>query len=69
VPAARRDMPPRSRWSSCGGEVAHIFYEQITTPVPDAAQTAQDLHHAIREIRAMYRATPALWAAHIHVCP
>lgn len=50
-------------------EVARIVYEDITTPVPDATQTAQALHHAVREIRARYRNTPALWAAHIHVGP
>jgi hypothetical protein len=38
-------------------------------PAPDAAKTAQALHHAIRVIRAEYPDTPALWAAHIHVGP
>jgi CHAT domain len=50
-------------------EVARSVYKDITTPVPDAAQTAQALHHAIREVRARYRDTPALWAAYIHVGP
>lgn len=48
---------------------AAIVYDDIATPVPDAAGAALALHHAIREIRARYRDTPALWAAHIHVGP
>ncbi len=50
-------------------EVAGIVYDDIATPVPDASLAAPALHHAIREIRARYRDTPALWAAHIHVGP
>jgi CHAT domain-containing protein len=50
-------------------KVARIVYDDVTNPAPDAAKTAHALHHAIREIRAEYRGTPALWAAHIHVGP
>ena len=50
-------------------EVARIVYEDITTPRPDAGQTAQALHHATREIRARHRDTPAHWASYIHVGP
>jgi tetratricopeptide (TPR) repeat protein len=50
-------------------EVARIVYEDITTPAPDAAQTARALHRAIREIRVGYPDTPAYWAAYIHVGP
>ena len=50
-------------------EVARIVCEAIATPAPDAARTAPALHHAIREIRAQFGDSPALWAAHIHVGP
>ena len=50
-------------------KVTRIVYDDMATPAPDAAKTAQALHHAVREIRAEYPDTPALWAAHIHVGP
>jgi CHAT domain-containing protein len=50
-------------------EVARIVYEDITTPGPDAGQTAQALHHATREVRAMHPDSPAYWASYIHVGP
>lgn len=45
------------------------FYGRLTTDgttPPDPTRAAEALHHATRALRARYRLTPALWAAHTH---
>jgi tetratricopeptide (TPR) repeat protein len=50
-------------------ELASAFYTCLThsgTSPPNTRLAANALHHAIRNLRAQYPASPALWASHTH---
>ncbi|NUP25211.1 MAG: CHAT domain-containing protein [Nocardia sp.] len=50
-------------------EIADRFYAALTPSggvVPDTSRAAHALHDAVRTMRDIYRATPSLWAAHLH---
>ncbi|MGQ4380273.1 CHAT domain-containing protein [Streptomyces sp. SAS_267] len=48
--------------------IADDFYAGLVTDrVPDTDRAAHALHHAVRAVRHTLRATPSLWAAHLHV--
>jgi hypothetical protein len=50
-------------------ELANAFYTYLThggVSPPDTRLAANALHHAIRNLRAQYPASPALWASHTH---
>jgi len=55
--------------ASASSYVIVVGAGDIATPAPDELKAAHALHHAIREVRAEYPDTPALWAAHFHVGP
>jgi CHAT domain-containing protein len=49
--------------------IARDVYTHLTnhsTTAPDAASSANALHHATRRMRAARPAAPTLWAAHLH---
>ncbi|MGW1740061.1 tetratricopeptide repeat protein [Nocardia sp. NPDC001965] len=50
-------------------EIADSFYAALTPSggaAPDTSRAAHALHDAVRTMRDIYRATPSLWAAHLH---
>ncbi|MFD3659970.1 CHAT domain-containing protein [Streptomyces sp. NPDC058659] len=52
--------------------VTRLLYRGLRTdggdgvPTLDDSRTAAALHHAVRECRAAFAASPSLWAAHVH---
>ncbi|MGW5381069.1 tetratricopeptide repeat protein [Nocardia sp. NPDC003963] len=49
--------------------IADSFYAALTTAgdaAPDTNRAAHALHDAVRAVRDTFRATPSLWAAHLH---